>query len=441
MSERTLIQLIDAVPDGPFHFAAPTNLTITEGETLILTGPNGSGKTTLANMLRGATRLSQGSRHTAANIRIEYVAFHDQYTSSVDTGASAYQMRWNQGAMDEDFEPRVRDVLGTLPASADLIDTADLMDRTIVSLSSGEWRRLQLVRVLAKEPQVLIIDNPFIGLDHAGRRVVADMLEQMTARRRMALVLITSREVVRLRVNGSGLRVKGAGLTGHPILEARNITVRYGRRTILKDFSLTIREGEHWALKGPNGSGKSTLLSLICADNPQGYACDITLFGRRRGTGESIWEIKKNIGFVSPEMYRAYRRNLPVKVIVASGLHDTTGLFRQPTADDIRQVSQWMERFGISGWADRSYMALSGGEQRWVLLCRAFVKNPQLLILDEPYHALDNHYRQQATQIICDYCSQPRRTLIMVSHYDEDFPPIIDHSVELKKEIEVDKGR
>ena len=109
------------------------------------------------------------------------------------------------------------------------------------------------------------------------------------------------------------------------VLEAHNINIRYGERTILKDFNLTIREGEHWALKGPNGSGKSTLLSLICADNPQGYACNITLFGRRRGSGESIWDIKKNIGFVSPEMFRAFRRNLPVRDIVASGLHDDTG--------------------------------------------------------------------------------------------------------------------
>ena len=443
MSERTLIQLTDAVPDGPFRFDAPINLAIREGETLILTGPNGSGKTTLANMLRGATRLSQGSRHTAADIRIEYVAFHDQYTSSVDTGASAYQMRWNQGAMDEDFEPRVKDVLSTLPDNADLIDTADLMDRTIVSLSSGEWRRLQLARVLARKPNVLIMDNPYLGLDHAGRRVVANMLEQLTARHPMALVLITSRTKTKtktnqpLRPNGHLPSSEGRSLgeteTGTSIVvDARNITIRYGSRTILRDFNLTIREGEHWALKGPNGSGKSTLLSLICADNPQGYACDITLFGRHRGTGESIWDIKKHIGFVSPEMYRAYRRNLPVKVIVASGLHDTTGLFRQPTADDIQQVSQWMERFAISEWADRSYLTLSGGEQRWVLLCRAFVKNPQLLILDEPYHALDNHYRQMANDIICDYCSQRKRTLIMVSHYDEDFPPIIDHWVEIE---------
>lgn len=432
MSEQTLIQLEGAVPDGAFRFAAPIDLTIREGERVIVSGPNGSGKTTLANMLRGAVRLSQGSRFTAPGLRIEYVAFHDQYTSSVDTGSSAYQMRWNQGAMDEEFEPRVRDMLGTLPASTALIATADLMDRTIVSLSSGEWRRLQLVRVMAKEPHVLIIDNPFIGLDHAGRRVVADMLERLTGSRRMALVLITSREEEEETANPKHIGNSDRPTNSPIVMEARNISVRYGQRTILKDFSLTIREGEHWALKGPNGSGKSTLLSLICADNPQGYACDITLFGRRRGTGESIWEIKKNIGFVSPEMYRAYRRNLPVKVIVASGLHDTTGLFRQPAADDIQRVSQWMERFGISDWAERSYLTLSGGEQRWVLLCRAFVKDPLLLILDEPYHGLDSHYRKQATQIICDYCSQPRRTLIMVSHYDQDFPPIIDHSIELK---------
>lgn len=431
MSERVLIQLAGAMPDGAFRYAAPIDLCIREGETVIVSGPNGSGKTTLANMLRGAVRLSQGTRLTASGVHIEYVAFHDQYTSSVDTGASAYQMRWNQGAIDEDFEPRVKDVLSSLPTSSALIDTADLMDRTVVSLSSGEWRRLQLVRVLAKEPQVLIIDNPFIGLDRTGRRAVADMLEQLRVRHRMALVLITSRdftETKNLECREYSDKPKNATI----VMEARNITVRYGRRTILKDFSLTIREGEHWALKGPNGSGKSTLLSLICADNPQGYACDITLFGRRRGTGESIWEIKKNIGFVSPEMYRAYRRNLPVKVIVASGLHDTTGLFHQPSVEDIRRVSQWMECFGISSWADRSYLTLSGGEQRWVLLCRAFVKDPQLLILDEPYHGLDSHYRQQATQIICDYCSQPRRTLIMVSHYDEDFPPITDHCIELK---------
>lgn len=418
MTQPSLISLIDAVPEGDFCFGHPVNLCLHEGDNIIICGPNGSGKTTLADMLRGKRRLRSGHRETAEGLTICHAGFLDQYSTGVDTGSSAYQMRWNQGAMDEDFEPRVRDILKEQPLSYSLIDFASLMDRTVVSLSSGEFRRLQLARMLARKPQVLIIDNPFIGLDSEGRRQVADLLQQLADNPKISLVLITSRE------------------PAPTVLEAHNITVRYGQRTILKDFSLTIRQGEHWALKGPNGSGKSTLLSLICADNPQGYACDITLFGHRRGTGESIWEIKKNIGFVSPEMFRAYRRNLPVRDIVASGLHDATGLFRQPKPEDYQAITQWMDTFGISSWAERSYLSLSGGEQRWVLLCRAFVKNPPLLILDEPYHGLDSQYRRKATDIICRYCQeQPSRTLIMVSHYDEDLPPIIDHTITLTIEI------
>ena len=440
MTERTLIRLADAVPEGAFQFGEPVSLTVCEGDTVVVCGPNGSGKTTLANMLRGAQRLRRGARVAVPGVRIEYVTFHDQYASSVLTGASAYQMRWNQGATDERFEPLVGDVPGCGHQWAENGELGVAFggqcpeaSRTIVSLSSGELRRLQLARVLDRRPQVLIIDNPFVGLDSAGRNELAAMLGELMADGRMAIVLLLCRTGRRDSAQGSG--VQGSVPPPHgakTVMEARNITIRYGQRTILKNFSLTVCEGERWALKGPNGSGKSTLLSLICADNPQGYACDITLFGRRRGTGESIWEIKRNIGFVSPEMFRAYRRNLPVKVIVASGLHDTTGLFRQPTDADCRAIGRWMDRFGISEWAERSYLSLSGGEQRWVLLCRAFVKNPALLILDEPYHGLDDSYREKATRIICDYFrSQPRRTLIMVSHYEEDFPPIIDHSVTL----------
>lgn len=428
MNDRALITLTDAVPDGEFRFGEPVNMQLNEGDTVIICGPNGSGKSTLADMLRGKRRLRSGRRDTAEGLSICYASFDDQYSTGVDTGSSAYQMRWNQGARDEDFEPRVRDVLKDGQDFV-LMDFGSMMDRTVVSLSSGEFRRLQLAKMLASKPQVMIIDNPFIGLDREGRQTVGLLLKHLAADQGIAVVMTACDRTESPPQTGVSTCPDDSGTNAPPVMEARNITVHYGRRTILRDFNLTIREGEHWALKGPNGSGKSTLLSLICADNPQGYACDITLFGRRRGTGESIWDIKKNIGFVSPEMYRAYRRNLPVKDIVASGLHDTTGLFRQPKTEDYQSVSQWMERFTISRWAERSYLSLSGGEQRLVLLCRAFVKNPPLIILDEPFHGLDDHYRQLATGIITDYCSQQGHTLIMVSHYDEDFPPIIDHSI------------
>ena len=172
--------------------------------------------------------------------------------------------------------------------------------------------------------------------------------------------------------------------TNTPILDFRKVTIRYGERTILKDLDWEVKYGERWSLSGDNGSGKSTLLSLVCADNPQAYACDIRLFGNKRGTGESIWDIKKHIGYVSPEMHRAYLKDLPAIDIVASGLHDSVGLYVKPKPNQFSTCEFWMDIFGIRGLKDKTFLKLSSGEQRLVLLARAFVKDPELLILDEP---------------------------------------------------------
>ena len=137
-----------------------------------------------------------------------------------------------------------------------------------------------------------------------------------------------------------------------------DIIIRYGARTILNHLNWTVKQGEHWAVSGRNGAGKSTLLSLVCADNPQAYACDIALFGRKRGTGESIWDIKKRIGYVSPEMHRAYHRDIQSIMVVASGLKDTVGLYAKPNADESETCRRWMDVFGIKGLADKTFMKL-----------------------------------------------------------------------------------
>ncbi|MBQ2128212.1 MAG: ATP-binding cassette domain-containing protein, partial [Prevotella sp.] len=211
-----------------------------------------------------------------------------------------------------------------------------------------------------------------------------------------------------------------------------DVCIRYGERTILKDLSWTVRNGERWALSGQNGSGKSTLLSLVCADNPQAYACDITLFGYRRGqSGETIWDIKRHIGYVSPEMHRSYHRNLPAIHIVASGLKDTVGLYVRPNEQELKQCQFWMSIFGIENLANRSFITLSSGEQRLVLLARAFVKDPELLILDEPLHGLDLVNRRLAKDIIEAFCERKNKTLIFVTHYQEELPLCITNHLEL----------
>ena len=194
-----------------------------------------------------------------------------------------------------------------------------------------------------------------------------------------------------------------------------------------------VRRGECWALSGENGAGKSTLLSLVCADNPQSYACDISLFGRKRGTGESIWDIKRHIGYVSPEMHRAYLKNLPALDIVASGLHDSIGLYRRPKAEELEACRWWMDTFGIGPLHERPFLTLSSGEQRLCLLARAFVKDPALLVLDEPLHGLDTRRRALVRRIIEAFCRRPGKTLLMVTHYEEELPACIDHRLRLSR--------
>ena len=211
------------------------------------------------------------------------------------------------------------------------------------------------------------------------------------------------------------------------------MSIRYGERTILKDLDWTVRKGEHWSLSGQNGSGKSTLLSLVCADNPQSYACDISLFGRKRGSGESIWDIKRQIGYISPEMHRSYKQNIPALQIVASGLKDSVGLYARPDETEKAQCRKWLGTLGAGHLAERPFMEISSGEQRLVLLARAFVKEPSLLILDEPLHGLDDVNRQMVKDLVDDYCRDPEKTLIYVTHYQEELPRCIDHGLFLER--------
>ena len=192
-------------------------------------------------------------------------------------------------------------------------------------------------------------------------------------------------------------------------------------RKLLKPMTL-----EKFIQKYANGSGKSTLLSLVCADNPQAYANDIVLFGRKRGSGESIWDIKHHIGYVSPEMHRAFLRDYPAIEVVASGLHDAVGLYKRPRPEQMAICEFWMDVFGVRQYRDVSMLKLSSGEQRLVLLARAFVKDPSLLILDEPLHGLDLMNRRLVKDVIETFCQRRNKTLIMVTHYQEEFPNCID---------------
>ena len=343
-----------------------------------------------------------------------------------------------------DDTPERRQLLQRL---IDLFGFESLLNKYTISLSSGELRKFQLIKTLLAQPSILILDNPFIGLDAQTREQLNQLFPILVQQYHMTIYLVVARaenipayvdEVIWITPKDKFLAPphhldntrRQAILAAHQeqqpindeVVSFNHVNIQYNERIILKDINWTIRKGECWALTGKNGSGKSTLLSLICADNPQAYACDIRLFGKQRGSGETIWDIKRRIGYVSPEMHRSYQHNIPAIQVVASGLKDTVGLYTRTNEAEREQCRWWMRIFGIDAMEQRPFLQLSSGEQRLVLLARAFVKAPQLLILDEPLHGLDSQNRQLVKDIIQTYSELPGKTLIMVTHYEEELP-------------------
>ena len=202
--------------------------------------------------------------------------------------------------------------------------------------------------------------------------------------------------------------------------------MNYAGTVVLRDIDWTVNRGERWALAGPNGSGKSTLLSLVHADNPQVYSNEIYLFGRRRGSGESIWDVKRRIGYISPEMHLYFNGgSATVTEIVARGLMDTVGFFSRLSPWHIERARRWVELLHMEDIAERRFNTLSTGEQRLTLLARTFVKNPELLILDEPLHGLDFARKRAVRAIINSLTTRDNTTLIYVTHRLDELPECV----------------
>ena len=473
------IEIINARARKPeWSMAEPVTFTLDEGEHIAIVGRNGAGKSMFVDMLTGRHpafpgMVTYGFDEPYNNLK--HITFRDTYGGDNDK-TYFLQQRWNQMEIDEET-PTVGSKLEEAyqlagedtPARRalqehiyDLFQLKPLLDKYIILLSSGELRKYKLASSLFTAPKVLIMENPFIGLDAKTRDQLKELMRMLANDQGLQMILVLAKtddipdfitHVVEVKDRLVMPKVtiadwtstatkpqpaeRTAVTTSLPdapkMIEFKKVSIRYGERTILKDLDWTVLQGEHWSLSGENGSGKSTLLSLVCADNPQSYACDISLFGHKRGSGESIWDIKRRIGYVSPEMHRSYKQNIPAIQIVASGLKDSVGLYVRPSETERQQCRKWLSTFGIGHLADRRFMEMSSGEQRLVLLARAFVKEPYLLILDEPLHGLDDSNRKMVKEIVDKYCEDPSRTLIYVTHYQEELPNCIDHSIFLNR--------
>ena len=421
---------------------------ILSGQKTAIVGPMGSGKTSLAKALAGRLfrtgEVFFSSRNPEKRAYVMLVEQQHQFKNRSNLSEFYLQQRFNSSDCEDAYT--VEEELSGLELGdwVSVFELDGLLKRPLIQLSNGENKRLQIVKSLAYEPDWLILDNPYVGLDVNGREILTKGLLSLDSKG-IQFILISSPGDVPEFINQviELPSVQESSAKPAPLLrpldpfetavKMEKVQIKYGSKTILSDFSWKVNRGERWAIKGPNGAGKSTLISLITADNPQAYSQNITLFDRKRGTGESIWDIKRKIGYLSPELHLYFKEGGLCFSVVASGLFDTQGLFKRMSEEQIKQVNHWMEVMGIAHLKERSFLQISGGEQRMVLITRALVKNPELLILDEPCQGLDRVQTEHLKSVLDYLAANSDMTLLYVSHYDRDIPSCVNQVLELKR--------
>ncbi|WP_410515573.1 molybdate ABC transporter ATP-binding protein ModF [Pantoea allii] len=466
------------ISQGIFHLNDTRVLSLADvhlqrGERWAFVGANGSGKSSLARALSGellplsgeVTRDFQRPSRLSLEQLQQLVADEWQRNNTDllsegedDTGRTTAEI------IQDEVKDRTR-----CEHLAAQFGITGLLNRRFKYLSTGETRKTLLCQALMKQPDLLILDEPFDGLDVDSRANltatlnnlqqadftlvlvlnrfddIPDYVDQVGVLAECSLTHVGPREAILAQALVAQLarseQLDGMALPEADVADAlpqladnaprvilRNGVVSYNDQRIIDGLNWQVNAGEHWHIIGPNGAGKSTLLSLVTGDHPQGYSNDLTLFGLRRGSGETIWDIKQHIGYVSSSLHLDYRVSANVRTVILSGFFDSIGLYQAVSDRQMALARQWLTLLGMdSAMGDMPFHGLSWGQQRLVLIARALVKHPTLLILDEPLQGLDPLNRQLVRRFVDILIGEGRTQLLFVSHHAEDAPQCITH--------------
>ena len=455
------------------------------GQSWAILGPNGAGKTTLAKVILGQLPYCGAIKRDEKISNFGEIAHVSLEQQKILVAREEKKDRYEEYSGNEEhfltgreyMDPEGKNPKATLKI-AEKLGLKPLLENPMRYYSNGETRKTLIGKALLSDPKLLILDEPFDGLDFNSVCWLKQTISSLI-RKGLAILLISNRveelvpEITHVLCLKSGeVFAKGERsdvLTPERMellyenknfeekeeknllltteVQERNplkkkvkkdqdavilmskVNVGYGKKVVLKNFNWTVRNGENWKIVGPNGAGKSTLLSLITADNLQAYSNEIHMFGKLRGTGESIWDIKRRIGHVSSEFQVQYRESVTVLKVVLSGFFDTIGLY-QPVSEKQKETAlNWMKFLEIENLAEFDFTRLSYGQQRLVLIARALVKSPALLILDEPCQGLDRANRNRVLTLIDQIGHQSVTQIIYVTHVASDKLKCIHHEL------------
>ncbi|PSW22026.1 molybdate ABC transporter ATP-binding protein ModF [Photobacterium sanctipauli] len=431
----------------------------------------GQAGTLLVDLIGGDLEPSSGSIHGLPE-KLGVVSLARQQAlleAEIKKDDTDFLDRIDTGSTVEQLVRECCEDAGELEAILQQVDLVALRERGFRMLSTGETRRLMLARALASKPALLVLDEPYAGLDIQHQQDLSALLNKLSTT--VLLLLVTSREdelpdcISHIALFDGGklsqtmshekwyhhpvlqqLKAQSAERSEEvlalirqnrhqaampdPLVDLKNGKVEYIDKLIFESVNWQINHGEHWQVRGPNGCGKSTLLGLIFGDHPQCYSNDITIFGMKRGSGETVWDIKQHIGMVSSALHLQYRVSCSALDVVLSGFYDSIGLYQQPSQNEIEQAKAWLAIFHMSELASVSFRQLEYGQQRLLLIARALIKKPVLLILDEPYQGLDFLNRKLVYNALEMVARENLSQLLYVSHHVEDALPSITNFVE-----------
>jgi molybdate transport system ATP-binding protein len=421
-------------------------------------GANGSGKTALAAAVSGEGEVISGeitgvpSRRGIVSLEAQAVLIERERLrddSDLTDEVSA-------GTLVREILAEICEDQALLSRLIEILKISPLLERGFRQLSSGEIQKVLLTRALTSKPDLLILDEPFEGLDADTVPLMRQIFQIESSKTAMVLVFNRCAEIpdfvthiayvengrlldtiaiddksamahlsqlLHLKLSELNIPAADPG-DNRPVLDStsplvliKQASVRYGNNTVFENLNWCITPGDHWQLTGPNGSGKTCLLNLITGDHPQCYNNDIFVFGYQRGQGESIWEIKQHIGYVSTALQWEYRVSISVLNVIISGFYDSIGLYSKPTDVQQQIARQWLQLLGMEDRSDRPFNQLSYGDQRLLLIARAMVKHPHLLILDEPCFGLDDMNRRMVLALIEKICAGSETTVLYVNHH------------------------